>query len=114
MRSIVNDIDDKYSIYIEKGIRVSPSKVSGIGTFNVQANTQYLSEKGNQTKDKLYKAGFDSVEHKNEENESEDYQVLVILSIVNDQNQFTLANLFLICKYNQNPYCHTPTNHYNL
>ena len=65
----------------------------------MQANSQYLNERGHQTKKAAYKARYDSIEVNNEENESEYYQVLAILSVVNLRTNEILGNILLICKY---------------
>ena len=97
--AVLNNNNENYGIYIEKGIRVQPSIISGIENFIVQANSQYLNERGHQTKKSVYRARYDSIEVKNEDNESEYYQVLTIITVVNLRTKEILGNILLICKY---------------
>ena len=94
-------IIDHYSIYVEKAIRVTPSQQSGIETFTVQSNSNYLIERGYQTACNKYRERYDSVELKTESNLSEYFKVLAMVSIINDKTDVNLGTLFLICKYKE-------------
>ena len=67
----------------------------------MQANSCYLTDRGHQTANSKYRERYDSVELKTENNLSQYYQVLAMISIVNNTTHANLGTLFLICKYKE-------------
>ena len=88
-----------YRIQLEKGVRIRPSTDSGIAECIIQANSHYVSERGNDQKTILYTKRYDSVELFSDNDETDYQQVLCIISIIELQTSRCVDNLVVICKY---------------
>ena len=99
LNQIMSGNNTSYRIQLEKGIRIRPSTDSGIAECIIQANSHYVSERGNDQKTILYTKRYDSVELFSDSDETDYQQVLCIISIIELRTSRCVDNLVVICKY---------------